>query len=67
VSILWPVLVAALLPLNVHNIAAHLPNLLTRIAAMDGKRRAQRDRSRPHQVDDFRSQFASKTRAAKDG
>jgi hypothetical protein len=67
VSILWPVLVAALLPLDIEGISARLPMLLSRLAAMEGKDRGPPDRSRPRQVNDFRAQFSNKIRRASRG
>jgi hypothetical protein len=59
VSIVWPAIVAALLPLDLANVIFHLPHIITRLHVLDAqKRRAADDRSRPHQVDDFRSRFA---------
>lgn len=65
-TLVWPVLVAALLPLDLTNAIARLPRILARLAAIDaeGERRNQKDRSRPHQVDDFRSRFATSIRKA---
>ncbi len=65
VSIVWPAIVAALLPLDLANVISRLPLIITRLHALDAqKRRAPNDRSRPHQVDDFRSRFASLTGTA---
>ena len=66
VSIVWPAIVAALLPLELTDIIARLPHILARIAALDAERggRARDDRSRPRQVDDFRSSFAPRPRKA---
>jgi hypothetical protein len=65
VTIVWPALVAALLPLDLAHAIALLPRMLARLHTLDsaGEYRAERDRSRPHQVDDFRSRFASSIRA----
>lgn len=60
VSMLWPAIIAALLPLDLSTLVARLPRLLVRLAALDavGEDRAGEDRSRPRQVDNFRSRFA---------
>jgi hypothetical protein len=52
------------LPLDVVGVANHLPDLLVRLAKLDGMDRASSARSHPRQVDDFRSRFASKLRKA---
>jgi hypothetical protein len=64
VTIIWPVLVAALLPLDLPRALARLPAILARLDALDadGDYRHERDRSKPHQVDDFRSRFAPRIR-----
>lgn len=64
ISIVWPAIVAALLPLDLSNVVARLPHLITRLHALDGGDRVQdhpldHDRSRPRQVDDFRARFLS--------
>lgn len=66
VSILWPAIVAALLPLDLRALVSRLPQLLVHFAAMDAPRhdRARSDRSRSRQVDDFRSRFSSRVQAA---
>lgn len=63
---MWPAIVAALLPLDLRTLVQRLPKLLARLAAMDtlGHDRAANDRSRPRQVDDFRSRFFSQLQAA---
>lgn len=60
-SIVWPALVAALLPLSLADVIKRLPNVLDRFAAMqnEGDDVADDDRSRPRQLDDFRSRHAS--------
>jgi hypothetical protein len=65
VTIVWPALVAALLPLDLPRALALLPDILARLDALDaiGKYRNPYDRSKPSQVDDFRSRFASRIRA----
>jgi hypothetical protein len=65
VSILWPQIAKALLPLDLAKVIARLPRLLARLAALDhdGDYRADNDRSRPRQVDNFRSRFASEIRS----
>ena len=64
VSILWPVLVAALMPLDLADLIARFPRILSRLSELDaeGDFLADHDRSRPHQVDDFRSRFASRVK-----
>ena len=61
VSIVWPALLAALLPLSLADIIKRLPDILTRLTTMyeEGDDVAAHDRSRPRQVDNFRSRFAS--------
>lgn len=61
VSILWPAVIAALLPLELAELIARLPRLVVRLARLDadGGALADHDRSRPRQLDDFRSRFAS--------
>jgi len=55
-----------LLPLDLAKVIARLPNILARLEALDaeGDFLADDDRSRPHQVDDFRSRFAAEIRRA---
>ena len=67
VTVIWPVLVAALLPLNLGEAVDRLPRIVARLAALDaeGERRDQNDRSRPRQIDDFRSRYASHIETAK--
>lgn len=62
VSMLWPAILAALLPLDLRTLVARLPRLLARLAALDdvGQQRATEDRARPRQVDNFRSRFAAR-------
>lgn len=66
VSLLWPAIVAALLPLDLATIIKRWPHLLARLAALDGTRRqdAYQDRSRPRQVDRFRGWFDDEIRSA---
>lgn len=66
VSILWPVMVAALLPLDLNHALARLPAIVTRLAKLgsENRRCADNDRSRPHQVDDFRARFVDPTQEA---
>ena len=56
VSILWPTIVSALLPLELGELVALLPQLSARLQRLDRAKdaRAPDDRSRPRQVDDFR-------------
>lgn len=65
VSIVWPAIVAALLPLSLAELIAHLPGILKRLAALDAgsDARRQEDRSRPRQVERFRSRFEPQLRA----
>lgn len=67
VTIVWPVLVAALWPLDLAGLIVRFPAILARLAAIDtesdSRERAHR-RSRPHQVDDFRSRLAPYIRKA---
>lgn len=66
VSIMWPIIVAALLPLDLANAIARLPAMLDRLAALDadGKLRSNDDRSKPRQVDDFRAALVPQLRSA---
>lgn len=66
VSILWPALVAALMPLDLAQVIKRFPRILARLAALDaeGDHLADDDRSRPRQLDDFRSRFAARVRKA---
>ena len=54
---LWPAVVAALLPITLHDLLARLPRILLRLDQADapGADRADDDRSRPRQIRDFRS------------
>ena len=63
---LWRALVAALLPLDLATMIERLPHIIARFAAMqmDGADVADHDRSRPRQVANFRSRFASRIRRA---
>jgi hypothetical protein len=49
------------LPLDFADLIDRLPNILKRLAKLDakGNNPAKGDRSRPHQVSDFRSRFTS--------
>jgi hypothetical protein len=60
-TLVWPALVAALLPLDLSDLLGRLPHIIARLAALDAERgrRAPDDRSRPRQIDDFRSRYAS--------
>jgi hypothetical protein len=66
VSIVWPAIVAALLPLDLAHVTARLPHIITRLAAQGSENRhtPDGDRSRPHQVDNFRSRYATPARRA---
>lgn len=66
VSVMWPAIIAALLPLDLRTLVQRLPKLLARLAAMDtpGNDRAGNDRSRPRQVNDFRARFFSQIQTA---
>jgi hypothetical protein len=61
VSIVWPTIVAALLPLDLPDVISRLPSIVARLAALDvrRKRNPDHDRSQPHQVNDFRSRFVT--------
>lgn len=56
---LWPALTAALLPLSLTDIVDVLPSLVLRLELMDspGNFRAEKDRSGPHQVENFRRTY----------
>jgi len=58
---LWPAIVAALLPLELAEVVTRLPRLIARLARLDadGGGRAVHDRSRPRQLDELRSRYAS--------
>lgn len=60
VSIVWPAIVAALLPLDLPNLVARLPSIIMTLDALH-PRRSDRpdDRSRPRQLDDFRTRFVT--------
>ena len=66
VTIVWPAIVAGLLPLDLADAIARLPRILARLASIDaeGGWLSEKDRSRPHQVDDFRSRFVAPIRIA---
>lgn len=66
VTIMWPVLVAALLPLDLANAIARLPAMLNRLAMLDadGKYRSKDDRSKPRQVDAFRAALGPRLESA---
>lgn len=66
VSVLWPAIVAALQPLDLAELVVRLPDIVLRLTQLDavGGDRANHDRSQPHQVDDFRSRFASQLSTA---
>lgn len=65
VSLLWPAIVAALLPLDLATIIKRWPYLLARLAALDSAipQYAYQDRSRPRQVDRFRGWFDTELRS----
>lgn len=65
VSIVWPAIVAALLPLDLRDVIAGLPSITERLAKLTGYDRARtdHDRSRPRQVEDFRSRFITPNEA----
>jgi len=54
------------MPLDLADIIARFPHILSRLSAIDteGDYLADDDRSRPRQLDDFRSRFASRVRKA---
>lgn len=64
VSILWPTIVAALLPLDLATLITRLPWILQRLAVLDAKSADHNDsdRSRPRTVDRFRSRFERQLR-----
>lgn len=69
VSMLWPAIVAALLPLDLATLLQRWPRLMNRLAAMDAPidpidPTASDDRSRPRQVERFRGWFALQLQAA---
>lgn len=59
-SLLWPVLVAALLPLDLASTIKRWPQILKRLAALDvAPDSFEAHRSRPRQVSLFRSNFVN--------
>jgi hypothetical protein len=58
---MWPTLVAALSPFDLAEPISCLPNILIRFARLDadGNYLSATDRSRPHQIADFRSRFSA--------
>jgi hypothetical protein len=66
VSLLWPALVAALLPLDLATIVKRWPHLLARLSNLDRTlpSDAYEDRSRPRQVDRFREWFDNEIQRA---
>ena len=66
VSLLWPAIVAALLPLDLATIIKRWPRLLARLAALDAPIDPDDDgdRSQPRQVERFRARFARELGAA---
>lgn len=65
-SILWPVIVSALLPSGLHELLKHLPQILRtlRDADREGDDREGDDRSGPRQVDAFRTALPARLRRA---
>ncbi len=65
-TVLWPAIVAALLPLELAELVSRLPRLIARLAALDadGGDRAPDDRSQPRQVGAFRASYASRIQRA---
>jgi hypothetical protein len=63
---LWPAIVAALLPLELAEVVTRLPRLVARLARLGADRgaRALDDRSHPRQLDEFRSRYASQLAGA---
>lgn len=59
-TILWPMLVAAVLPLDLAAGLAALPRILARLAVLDAPPRTRPDdeRAGPRQLDDFRTRYA---------
>jgi hypothetical protein len=66
VSIVWLSMIAALLPLELPDVISRLPSIVGRLAALDARNKPNpdHDRSRPRQVDDFRSRFIARAKAA---
>lgn len=67
VTIMWPNLVAAVLPLDLAAAIDRLPAMLVRLDALDadGKYRSSDDRSKPRQVDDFRAALGPRLGSAR--
>jgi hypothetical protein len=67
-SIVWPAIVAALLPLDLRDLVIRLPHLLEHLypcARVEHQADDDDDdRSRPRQVDDFRTRFILSTQNA---
>lgn len=65
-SIVWPAIVAALLPLDLRDLVIRLPHLLKHLYTCARVEHQpdddDDDRSRPRQVDDFRTRFILPTR-----
>lgn len=66
VSLLWPAILAALLPLDLKTMLERWPRLLSRLASLDSAPSpyAYRDRAHPRQVERFRSWFGAELRPA---
>lgn len=66
VSIFWPAIIAALLPLDLTSLIDRWPQIFTRLAALNviDKTIPQKDRSRPRQVERFRKQFECQIQTA---
>jgi hypothetical protein len=66
VSLLWPAMLAALSPLDLKTMLERWPRLLARLAALDSELSpyAREDRSRPRQVERFRTWFGAELRSA---
>jgi hypothetical protein len=65
-SIVWPAIVAALLPLELRDLVTRLPHLLKHLSTCARVEHQPNDddddRSHPRQVDDFRTRFILPTR-----
>lgn len=63
-SLLWPAILSALLPLGLHELLERLPTLIVCLDTADqpADARSDDDRSRPRQIDDFRSALPARLR-----
>ena len=62
-TILWPMLVAAVLPLDLAAAVASLPRILERLALLDAPptRRTKHERAGPRQINEFSLRYGSTT------